>query len=505
MRKTSISLLFILLLNQFPNRSFAQDLTPIQDSVYSEVLKESRKLKIYLPSDYKPESTSKYDVIYVLDGDWNNTKVTINAQQFLQRERFMPAAIIVAINNTYVGGVNYRDRDFTPTQIQGRLLPGYAGTFLSFLKKELVPYINKTYPSTGEGTLFGHSLGGLFAMYAFLNEPDLFQSYLVADPSFWWDNNYMTAYTRKKLDSLQGVKKSIFICGRGGRQSAGMGIPSIDSVLKEKAPAGLIWKNVDYPGETHNSLQYKAVYDGLKFFYTGYGTSSIKIHPMNGVVLKNKPAKVWFDGDPGTVFYTMDGTEPTSRSIPISSEISINGPAELKVKLMSNRGFDKTLTGQFKEGKALRSISKPKDLNQGGLKYSYYEGEWDKLPDFKQLTPVKTGTTDKNFTFAVLPRQNNFALLFEGYFEISKEGYYTFGMEADDGARLYLGDQLIIDRDGIQSNSNAVSYVLPLEKGFYPFRLEYFVKSGNRALGVVYVTPDASEPRPIPLEIQYSH
>ena len=48
-----------------------------------------------------------------------------------------------------------------------------------------MPYINRKYKGATDGhTLYGGSLGGLFVMYTFLNDPALFTSYIAIDPKF---------------------------------------------------------------------------------------------------------------------------------------------------------------------------------------------------------------------------------------------------------------------------------------------------------------------------------
>jgi hypothetical protein len=73
----------------------------------------------------------------------------------------------------------------------------------------------------------------------------------------------------------------------------GMGISRMDSVLKLKAPQNLRWKIVTFPNEKHNSVRLKAMYDGIKFSYSGYTTGIIQFHPMNGILLKDKPATIF--------------------------------------------------------------------------------------------------------------------------------------------------------------------------------------------------------------------
>ena len=139
----------------------------------------------------------------------------------------------------------------------------------------------------------------------------------------------------------------------------------------------------------------------------------------------------------------------------------------------------------------------------GGVNYSYYEGEWNALPDFGKLKAVRSGVTDKDFDINKLPRRTNFATLMEGYIEIQKEGYYIFVLDSDDGAKLFLGDNLLIDYDGLHGNGKPKTYMVPLEKGFYPVRLEYFQQGGDAQLVLQYVLPGEERPQPIPFERQY--
>jgi signal transduction histidine kinase len=76
-----------------------------------------------------------------------------------------------------------------------------------------------------------------------------------------------------------------------------------------------------------------------------------------------------------------------------------------------------------------------------GLNYRYYEGTnyWTSLPDFSQLTSVKTGTVT-NFDVSVISQSNNVGLEFTGYLELPHEGLYTFTTLSDDGSRLFIGE-----------------------------------------------------------------
>jgi predicted alpha/beta superfamily hydrolase len=458
---------------------------------------------VVLPEKYKAGSNDKYDVLYVLDGE-GNTRTAADVQYFIENEGYMPPVIIVGIINVD------RNRDFTPTHVADNTTSGGAAPFLGFLKNELIPYINKTYPSTGNNIIFGHSLGGLFVTYALFNEPQAFNSYLGADPSYWWDKNYLNKVAVEKLPGLANLNKTLYISGRQGQPYQGMGIVGMDSILKAKGPAGFFWKDLAYPDETHGSVRLKSMYDGLKFIYSGYSLKAPEFHPMNGIVLKDKPIKIWYFDDPSKVHYTTDGTKPTLASAKLQPEITLAGSATVTATLFANGdAYDKTTTGEFKEGTYLPTVPKARNFTPGGFHYDYYEGAWDKLPDFKQLRPVKSGRIDSTFNFSKLPRKTNFGLVFEGQLKVKEEGYYIFALDSDDGSKFYLGNQLIIDYDGLHGTGDIKSYILPLTKGFYPVRIEYFQKDGGSDLKLQYLTPSIikipPQPISIPFALQYSN
>lgn len=468
-----------------------------RETIHSDILKEDRTIEVVLPANFK--ESKKYDVWYVLDGD-GNTGVTRTIEEWVRENGFMPEPIIVGVYNTD------RNRDLTPTHTSPKDNYGGADNFLSFLQKELIPYINKKYSVKGSNGIFGHSFGGLFAMYAFLTRPEVFDSYLAADPSFWWDNRYMRQLTMDKLDPKLHSNKSLWMSGRGGKESEDMGIPSIDSILKAKAPQSLQWKFVEYPGETHNSIRFKSVYDGLRFFYTGFN-SNLTFHPQGGFVEKDKPFKVWFfTPADGSVRYTTDGSEPTLSSPLAEPEVTVTGPAQLTIKSFSPRGaFDKVIKTDFKAS-MLKTVAKPKNAKPGGLHYNYYEGAWDSLPDFSKMKPVLTGVMDSAFTWAKFPRKTNWGTRLDGYLEVKEDGYYTFGLSTDDGSKLYIGNQLVINADGIHGSVDH-SGIVPLQKGFYPIRVDYFQREGGMRIDLIYVTPSAKGPTPkqIPPDLLYSN
>ena len=470
------------------------------DSINSAILKQKRYIQVFVPPAYKPGSTDKYDVLYVLDGGNWNTGLMTQVQHFVEGEGNMPPTIIVSVM-----GID-RNVELTPTHMESWKGSGGGVNFLGYIKDELIPYINKNYPSNGDNTLWGHSLSGMFAIYALLNAPTTFKSYIAVDPSLWWDDCLVPRMAADKLPALAGMNATLYISGREGTAFHDMKIDTMETVLKTIAPVNLKWKVVAYPDETHSSVRLKTMYDGLKFTYAGL-VSDIQFVPMNGIVLKDKPVKIWYFDDTARIHYTLDGTVPVESSPKAAPEIILNSGGRVTYKRFTNRSrYDKTVTGDFTTGEALHPVSKLKHSKQGGFSYTYYEGNWDKWPNLSALKPAKTGITDKNFNLDSLPRKNNFALVMEGFIETKEEGYYMFIFEADKNSKLYVGNKLLMEWDGNYSR-RIYTYLLPLSKGYYPIRVEYLHNKEDFKLKLTYLTPEImnkKRPIPIPLDMQFS-
>ncbi|MBM3381632.1 MAG: hypothetical protein FJY29_04235 [Betaproteobacteria bacterium] len=122
-----------------------------------------------------------------------------------------------------------------------------------------------------------------------------------------------------------------------------------------------------------------------------------------------------------------------------------------------------------------------------GLRFQYYEGKWNKLPNFSSTAITSAGTTS-SLSLAVAPRNNNFALVFEGVIKIEAPGDYKFFLTSDDGSLLYVNDIRVIQNDGIHSAREKTG-TLTLKNGYTKIRLEYFQASSGKRLKLDWKGP----------------
>lgn len=125
-----------------------------------------------------------------------------------------------------------------------------------------------------------------------------------------------------------------------------------------------------------------------------------------------------------------------------------------------------------------------------GLRFSYYHGIWDVLPDFDALTPLDTGTIS-NFDIGGQLQSDNFGFRFTGYVDVPTDGAYTFYTSSDDGSKLYIDTAQVVDNDGVHS-MRELSGQIGLKAGKHSIRVEFFERTGLANLAVSYSGPGIS-------------
>jgi hypothetical protein len=126
-----------------------------------------------------------------------------------------------------------------------------------------------------------------------------------------------------------------------------------------------------------------------------------------------------------------------------------------------------------------------------GLKYEYYEGNWDYLPDFNSLTPVAQGNAN-NFDLGLRLQDDYFAFRFTGFIDVSFNGGYTFYTSSDDGSKLYIDGDLVVNNDGLHGIQEQSGYVYLLASR-HQITVTYFEKDGSEELLVSYAGPGISK------------
>ncbi len=234
--------------------------------IRSTLLGENRTLNIYLPEGY--QAGTKYPVIYVLDGSYNEDFLHITGLvQFFNMTFKMPPTIVVGIANVD------RKRDFTFDPVnkeelkKTHLTTGGSAKFIEFIEKELQPYIKANYSTNDSTYLLGQSLGGLLATEILLKKPYLFSSYIIVSPSLWWNDEALIKEAPALLAKQKDQKRWVYVSvGTEGKMMEG-GAAELVKLLRQAGKPQLQLHFVPLPKENHATILHNSVYAALGILY----------------------------------------------------------------------------------------------------------------------------------------------------------------------------------------------------------------------------------------------
>ncbi len=245
-----------------------------------------------LPSGPRP-------VLYVLDANlFFGTAVEMSRLMHQLYGELPPLLVVGIAYDTDEPAVQaeLRARDFTPTADSGfehmrSSMPGArepslpegqrlggAERFLAFLEQEVRPFIESRYEVAEEGSiLFGSSLGGLFALYAFLQHPAGFDAYIATSPAIWWGDGVLFEMEEALGDSAEDVEAHLVLAV--GSQEESPQIPMLAQFkmvtnvramaarLEAREHLSLDLTTLVLEGESHTSVVPVALTRGLRAVY----------------------------------------------------------------------------------------------------------------------------------------------------------------------------------------------------------------------------------------------
>ncbi|MDG1944708.1 MAG: PA14 domain-containing protein [Halioglobus sp.] len=130
-----------------------------------------------------------------------------------------------------------------------------------------------------------------------------------------------------------------------------------------------------------------------------------------------------------------------------------------------------------------RPADDPADVIQG-ISFARYLGAFNTLPDFDALVPTAVGALE-NFDISASVGEDHFGYRFEGYVAIDTEELVTFYTNSDDGSRLWIGNTLVVENNGLHGPIEASGSLL-LAPGLHAIRVEYFESGYGEVLEVLY-------------------
>ena len=136
-------------------------------TITSKILEQDRVIQIYLPDSYT-SSEQNYPVLYILDGQRFFTN-GVSIQKSSMAPLDIPEMIVVGINSK---------RELR------RALFGNHDKFTSFIKNEVILFVDSNYRTTKERLIFGWEAAAYYVSEMILKEKDLFSGAIITDGGF---------------------------------------------------------------------------------------------------------------------------------------------------------------------------------------------------------------------------------------------------------------------------------------------------------------------------------
>ncbi|TPL89007.1 alpha/beta hydrolase [Mesorhizobium sp. B2-3-14] len=185
------------------------------------------RIFIHVPSGPMPEAG--WPVLYMTDGN----AVIATAVDAMRAQAFYPAGtnvgwgVIVAIGYPVEGAYDPLRRSWDLGLPPGRTYPpfhegtpevrtGGAGDFLAFIEAELKPWVaSRTRIDESRQALYGHSFGGLFALYALFTRPLSFSTFIAASPAIYWEDRVIDRFLERFEAAVPDCLKADVILSAG--------------------------------------------------------------------------------------------------------------------------------------------------------------------------------------------------------------------------------------------------------------------------------------------------
>lgn len=138
-----------------------------------------------------------------------------------------------------------------------------------------------------------------------------------------------------------------------------------------------------------------------------------------------------------------------------------------------------------------------------GLRAAYYVlPAPEVLPDFSLLTPYLVEIVPRiNYPstgdqFAGSGRADEVGAVWTGFLHAPETDFYTLFTDSDDGSKLWIGEELVVDNDGLhgmQERSGAIA----LQEGYHRIRVEFFEAYGGAGC-IVSIIGGGLSKQPVP-------
>ncbi|TAJ25071.1 MAG: hypothetical protein EPO68_00470 [Planctomycetota bacterium] len=181
---------------------------------------------------------------------------------------------------------------------------------------------------------------------------------------------------------------------------------------------------------------------------------------------------------------TTDGSEPTTSSPLVRGPIRVTATTTVKARAFhAGRAVSAVTERTFTAVEPRRGAGEASATTPGVLIW-LQDGDHERVPELPASMPVDVqGALYEHAEFA-LPdalRRERVAAAFYSEMYVPEPAAWVFELSSDDGSKLWIGDELVIDHDGLHGTS-AKRGEVALGRGWHRVRATWFNKTGGAEL-----------------------
>ena len=236
--------------------------------------------------------------------------------------------------------------------------------------------------------------------------------------------------------------------------------------------------------------------------YSGNGDPIVAMPYVNSgeeLFLESTKITLSCDTKDTEIHYTINGSTPNKNSKIYSSLIEICESTILKMYAVHKTIEASVIVEREFKKAALNNAIHTKKLTNG-IGYDYFERFFVTTSDLDIVSPINSDFTS-NFNIEDAKRNNYFGFRFTGFIKVTENGIYKFYLESNDGSRLFIDDEEIIENDANHGSIEQQGSI-GLKKGYHKIFLKYFQCGGGKNLKVSWDGPGFSK-QEIPSSVLY--
>jgi uncharacterized repeat protein (TIGR03806 family) len=239
-----------------------------------------------------------------------------------------------------------------------------------------------------------------------------------------------------------------------------------------------------------NGKVYLATFSGqLNVYGLASGWVTPPVITPNGGTFTNSVTVTLTNATPGAVmYYTLDGSVPTTNSILYAGPFTLTNNAAIKAKAFKAGFVDSSV--------AVATLLNSSAIGNGtGLQGSYYSNQAKTFNNPPTLVRTDatvnfnwgTGSPDPSISM------DTFTARWTGAVQPPLSDTYTFYTTTDDGVRLWVNDQLVVDNWVDQSATERSGSINLVGQQRYNIRMEYYENGGAAVATLSWSTPSMNK------------